>query len=70
MKLEIGDLVYIKKDLPDSMSHFENDCYALITDVDKNEYMTTISGWYPIKCLKLIRKNSNNNLLKKLENNQ
>lgn len=68
MKFEIGDLVYIKKKLPSYMSHFENGIYAIITDKGiNNDYMTTISGWYPENTLRLIKRNPNTKLLKSLE---
>ena len=68
MKFEIGDLVYIKKELPNYMSHFECDMYTLITDIkDDDLYGTTISSWYPSSTLKLIKRNPNIKLLKILE---
>jgi len=68
MKLQIGDLVYIKKEMPTCMSHFDKGKFAIITEIGmSNDYMTNISGWYPEDLLVLIKKNSNNKILKQLE---
>lgn len=68
MKLEIGDLVYISNEMPPWMSHFQKGKFAIITTVGNSyDYMTNIGGWYDINQLRLIKKNPNNNLLKKLE---
>jgi hypothetical protein len=68
MKFEIGDLVYIQKEMPLWMKHFESGKFAIITGIGiNNQYMTNIAGWYEEDQLHLIKRNPNNKLLKRLE---
>jgi hypothetical protein len=69
-KFNVGDCVYIKKELPKSMSHFlGRGKKALITgithehDSDGNpkhiySYSTTEGAWYPEETLELMARNN------------
>lgn len=73
--LEVGDIVYIKKELPEGMHHFKNDVYAIIIEYEFNDaqdefehqhqygvYIKDIGmrWWYSPSCLVLLEKSNYN----------
>lgn len=67
MKFYIGDLVKVKRKMPSNMSHFVHGQLDIVATVNGHNVMLTNSGgWYPFEVLRLIRRNPNTKLLKRM----
>ena len=60
--LWVGDVVQIKKDLPDFMDHFPRNCEAVVLERNRTRYTLHLKGhgfcaWYDRSNLTLLEKN-------------